>query len=109
MTNSRIDLTAFHASWRGRFVRTLLGRHKIEVAPFMAEIHAKVLNDIEGIGVAERCKTELLCGPELWASYRTVGVRRCAGIVLAYMVEIGAIPLVPDTLPVVYPRRYRLR
>ncbi|MEI2659436.1 MAG: hypothetical protein V9G11_05265 [Bifidobacterium adolescentis] len=84
-----------------------MSRHNRPVEPFMVEIRAKVLNDLEGIGPVECCKTELLCGPELWESYRTVGVRRCAGIVLAYMVETGVIPLVPATFPIVYPRRYR--
>jgi len=93
MKFQNIDMTRFHASWRGHHVQTILSKHSLTVEPFMAEIRATVLRALEGVGPNERCTAKLLCGPELWASYGANSVKQCAGMCLSYLVLIRALPL----------------
>jgi hypothetical protein len=109
MTPVNFNMHAFASTSRGSRVYAMLATHGIAVERFMAEIHAKVLEDLPGLTPGGRYLTEDLCGPELWARFRTDGVRRCAGMCLAYLIEIGALPLVIATGPSVYPLKFSLR
>jgi hypothetical protein len=57
------------------------------------EVQSAVREALPGLIDGGLYTTEQLCGPELWASYRTPGPRRAAGDCLAFLVDIGAVPL----------------
>ena len=99
MTTVNFNMHAFASTSRGSRVYAMLANHDITAEKMLADIHAEVLEVLPGLTPGGRYLTQDLCGPDLWVRFRTKGVRRCAGMCLVYLVEIGAVPLVIATGP----------
>ena len=109
MTPVNFNMRSFATTSRGRRVRTLLAKHDITAEQMMAEVYAMVIDDLPALVPEGRYLTQDLCGAVLWTRFRTNGVKRCAGMCLAYLVEIRVVPIEKSTAPRVYPLKFRLR
>jgi hypothetical protein len=83
----------FIATPSGQRATSLLRSHKVTPEKMFMEVESAVNEALPGLIYGALYTTEQLCGPELWAAYRTAGPRRAAGNCMAFLVDIGAVPL----------------
>jgi hypothetical protein len=61
-------------------------------------VHSEVAWALPHLMEGGKYSAEQLCGPDIWSPWFTVE-RRMAGMVLAYLVKVGAIPLTLHVTP----------
>ena len=88
MLSAKFEMT----DW-GKRTRALLRSHKVTPEKMLMEVESAVREALPGLIHGGLYTTEQLCGPELWATYRTAGPRRAAGNCMAFLADIGAVPL----------------
>jgi hypothetical protein len=107
-SSMKVDLHHFRNSASGRRVCQVLANRKIKPEMFLQLI----LDTVEDIRPAlhedATYSTEILCGPDLWEHWG-IAERRCAGICLAYLIEIQMLPLEQAKPAGKYPLRFRLK
>ena len=93
------NFEAFSKTSAGRCSATL--SRKFSTTPskqLWDTVHSEVVWALPYLIEGGRYTTEQLCDPEIWSPWLTVE-RRIAGMCLAYLVKVGAIPLVLHLTP----------
>lgn len=91
----------------GTNVGALIKPRQCSVEVFIEEVYLAVEEALPALQPQEPYTTELLIGPDLWATY-SKGVRRAAGICLAKLVEGECLPLAVLNKKTPYPLRFVL-
>jgi hypothetical protein len=110
----RVDMTNFQyatfvASPAGARAAGLLRTHRTPLLAMFEVVRLEVTDNLPGLIEGGLYSTEQLVGPEVWAAWPFYGQRRAGGMCLAFLVDIGAIPLeLHKTLSGKGPKRYKL-
>lgn len=90
---------AFSKTSAGRRSATLLKKYSVNpLKQLWDAVHSEAVWALPHLMEGSKYTTEQLCGPDIWSPWCTVE-RRVAGMCLAYLVKVGAIPLVLHLTP----------
>jgi hypothetical protein len=93
------NFEAFSKTSAGRCSATLSKKFStIPPKKLWDAVHSEAVFALPHLMEGGKYTTEQLCGPEIWSPWLTVE-RRIAGMCLAYLVKVGAIPLVLHLTP----------
>jgi len=88
----------------------LLRNHRRGPGDLLAAIETELVGVLPHLIHGVLYSTEVLCGPDLWNRLRYDGVRRAAGMCLAYLVACQVVPLQLHWTPSGKgPKRYMLK
>lgn len=104
-----LNFEIFIASAGGKRAAGLLRTHRTSLRAMFETVYFEVADNLPGLIDGGLYTTEQLVGPDVWASWPYVGQSRAAGMCLAFLVDIGAIPLeVHKTMSGKGPMHYKL-
>lgn len=91
-------LEEFTKTPAGRRAATLLATHTNTTAQLLDAVFFETDFALPYLVEGAKYTTEQLCGPDTWSPLR-IAEKRVAGMILSYLVKVGAIPLVLHLTP----------